>query len=623
MSDQTDHLSESELRNLFSESGYFETPDDAVIREIGDASEVVHVRGGDRVVRGGLPLESLYTVVYGRLRNVVADAEGEGRHVNELGRGVNVGLGNILTGRPYLTDVYAVRDSALLRTSKRDFERIVTNHPELLLRFLQKLTTRFEDFIGTRILETGALSEMERVETNLAFIPVDGSDSIRESADALTRAFGEYHEVLHLTARDVDAALGEGASTGECSRSSDRDVIAWLHQRESEFEGVLYEADLSSPAWTERCLRQADLVVVAARGKSRPSIKKLNSLLAKCSAGRSAARVELLLVHEADTPLPKCADAWRKLENLSRIHHVRQDRDADFRRVARIMSRRAVGVVLGGGGARGIAHVGVLKALEEADVPIDFISGTSMGSIFAGGYAMGWSPEIIMDHVRETFSPRWALYDPTLPILSMMRGRKLEGVMKWLYEEIQIEDLWLNFHCVSTNLTRAGPFVHDRGSLWKSIKASCSIPGIFPPVSFEKQFLIDGGIVDNLPISTMRERCGRGTVIAVDVAGSEAPDLAEEFENTDMSWKSIGDRLNPFTESKPAPNILDVLQRTAMMNSSQNAKSALASNQADLLLTPPLEEFGLLDWNALEGLYEAGYRYATEALSQWKFEPKA
>jgi predicted acylesterase/phospholipase RssA len=90
-----------------------------------------------------------------------------------------------------------------------------------------------------------------------------------------------------------------------------------------------------------------------------------------------------------------------------------------------------------------------------------------------------------------------------------------------------------------------------------------------------------------------------------------------------MSWKSIGDRLNPFTESKPAPNILDVLQRTAMMNSSQNAKSALASNQADLLLTPPLEEFGLLDWNALEGLYEAGYRYATEALSQWKFEPKA
>ena len=136
------------------------------------------------------------------------------------------------------------------------------------------------------MLETGALTEVERIETNLAFIPVDESDSIRESANALARAFGEYHKVLHLRARDVDAALGEGASTGESSRSSDRDVIAWLHQRESEFEGVLYEADLSSPAWTERCLRQADLVVVAARGGSRAPIKKLNSLLAKCPIGQ-------------------------------------------------------------------------------------------------------------------------------------------------------------------------------------------------------------------------------------------------------------------------------------------------------------------------------------------------
>jgi NTE family protein/lysophospholipid hydrolase len=623
MSDQPDHLSEAELRKLFSESGYFGPPDDAVIRELADASEVVHVRGGDRVVRGGLPLEFLYTVVYGRLRNVVADAEGEGRHVNELARGVSVGLGGLLTGRPYLTDVYAVRDSVLLRTPKRDFERIVTNHPDLLLRFLKKLATRFEEFIGTRVLETGALTEVERIETNVAFIPVDESGSIRESADSLARAFGEYHKVLHLTARDVDAALGEGASTGESSRSSDRDVIAWLHQRESEFEGVLYEADLSSPAWTERCLRHADLVVIAARGGSRAPIKKLNSLLAKCRVDRGAARVDLLLVHKADTALPTRANAWSKLENLSRIHHVREKRDADYRRVARIMSRRAVGLVLGGGGARGIAHVGVLKALEEADVPIDFISGTSMGSIFAGGYAKGWSPEVIMENVRRVFSPRWALYDPTLPILAMMRGRKLEGVLKKLFEGVEIEDLWLNFHCVSSNLTHAGAFVHDRGDLWKSIRASCSIPGIFPPVKFGEQILIDGGIVDNLPIATMRERCERGTVIAVDVAGSEAPEAVEEFGDIDMTWKTIGDRLNPFTESKPAPHILYVLQRTAMINSSRNAQTALSSNQADLLLTPPLEEFGLLDWSAHDALYEAGYRYAAEALSQWKFEPKS
>jgi NTE family protein/lysophospholipid hydrolase len=621
MSDQPDRLSEPELRKLFSESGYFETLDDAVIREIGDASEVVHVRGGDRVVRGGLPLESLYTVVYGRLRNVIADAEGEGRHVNEIGRGVSVGLSNILTGRPYLTDIYAVRDSILLRTPKKDFERIVAKHPDLLIRFLKKLAARLEDFIGTRVLKTGALPEMERVETNVAFIPVDESDSVRESANALARAFGEYHKALHLTARDVDAALGEGASKGESSRSSDRDVIAWLHQRESEFEGVLYEADLSSLAWTERCLRHADLVVIAARGGSRAPIEKLNSLLTKCRIGSSAARVELLLVHGADTALPTRASAWRKLENLSRIHHVRRNRDADYRRVARIMSRRAVGLVLGGGGARGIAHVGVLKALEEANVPIDYISGTSMGSIFAGGYAKGWSPEVIMENVRRVFSPHWALYDPTVPILAMMRGRKLEGVLKSLFEGIEIEDLWLNFHCVSSNLTHAGAFVHDRGSLWKSIRASCSIPGIFPPVKFEKQILIDGGIVDNLPIAIMRERCERGTVIAVDVAGSEAPDTVEEFGDTDMTWKTLGDRLNPFSESKPAPHILYVLQRTAMINSSRNAQNALPSNQADLLLTPALEEFGLLDWNAHDELYEAGYRYASEALSQWKFEP--
>ncbi|MBW2541302.1 MAG: patatin-like phospholipase family protein, partial [Deltaproteobacteria bacterium] len=408
MTDQPKHLSEPELQKLFAEDETFGAIDDAVIREIADASEVIQVRGGDRVVRGGVPLDALYTVVHGRLRNVIAEGEGEGRQVHELGRGISVGLGNLLTGSPYLTDVYAVRDSILLRTSKRDFERIVANHPELGLRFLKRLTVRLEDFIGTRVLKKGALPELERAETNLAFIRADESDVLRESADSLARAFGEYHKVLHLRARDVDAALGEGASAGESSRSSDRDVTAWLHQRESELVGVLYEADLSSPAWTQRCLRQADLVVIAARGGSRPPIEKLNSLLDNFRIGSSAARVELMLVHKADAELPSHANAWGKLEGVSRIHHLRENRDADFRRVARIMSHIGVGLVLGGGGARGTAHVGVLKALEEANVPIDFISGTSMGSIFAGGYAMGWSPEVIMDHVRETFSPRWA-----------------------------------------------------------------------------------------------------------------------------------------------------------------------------------------------------------------------
>jgi len=202
--------------------------------------------------------------------------------------------------------------------------------------------------------------------------------------------------------------------------------------------------------------------------------------------------------------------AWLEVAPVTAHHHVRIGRRADFERVVRRLLGRSVGVVLGGGGARGIAHVGVLHALQEAGVPVDFIGGASMGSIFAAGWARGWNAEVMLAKVREVFSSKKAVVDLTFPAVALTVGAKLERVLRGLFEGLRIEDLWTPFFCTSTSLGRPGIVVHERGILWESIRASVSLPAIFPPVRSGNDLLVDGGVLDNLPVATMVRLCDGG-----------------------------------------------------------------------------------------------------------------
>ncbi|HZU82612.1 MAG TPA: patatin-like phospholipase family protein [Polyangiaceae bacterium] len=258
-------------------------------------------------------------------------------------------------------------------------------------------------------------------------------------------------------------------------------------------------------------------MLAIARADRPAHLEGLRAMVARSPRRERLPPIDLALVHAGDVDVPRGSAAWAWLRDHARIHHVRAGERRDYERIARTMVRCGVAVVLSGGGARGIAHVGVLRALEEAGVPVDAIGGASMGGLVAAGYARGWDAGAILDRMRRLFrrSGR-ALYDPTLPFVALLAGRKLERVLRRYFEDLAIEDLWLPFFCVSTDLGRAAVHVHDRGALWRAVAASCSIPGVFPPRRDGGRVLVDGGVIDNLPLDVMAARFD-GAIVASDV----------------------------------------------------------------------------------------------------------
>jgi NTE family protein len=288
-------------------------------------------------------------------------------------------------------------------------------------------------------------------------------------------------------------------------------------------------------------------------------------------------------------------------------HHVRNT--ADVGRLARLLTGRGVGLVLAGGGARGFAHIGALKALREARVPIDAVGGASMGAILGAGVAREWPHEELVERIRRTFVDTNPLSDYTLPLMSLVSGRKVTRLLRQEFGEIGIEDLPLPFYCVSSNLTTGRLAIHRTGSLWRWLRASVAIPGVLPPIFHNGEVHVDGGAMNNLPVDVMRE-VGRGPVIGVDVGADRA--FTADFDDVDVPglWKAM----SWFRSKKKRVNIFQILLRAGMVNSA--AATLAHRDQTDLLLTPPLESIDMLNWKAFERAIEMGYRYTLGRLEK-------
>ena len=357
-------------------------------------------------------------------------------------------------------------------------------------------------------------------------------------------------------------------------------------------------------------MRQADRIVVLVSDEEIRRADGDFDWWRRARLAELSCHVDLAIVHTPSEGLPRGGSLYGRLPGVSRRHHLRDGDLQGAESLARWLLDRPVGLVLGGGGAFGIAHVGVMKALEEARVPIDIVGGTSMGAIFAGGHARGWSADTVMEHVRSLFSSRFALYDPTIPLVALLAGKKLDRVMNDLFEDLDIVDLWTPFFCVSTNISRANRQVHESGSLRDAIRSSCSIPGLFPPFQRLEQLLVDGGLLDNLPLDVMAERC-RGPIIAVDVYPYHPP----KDEDEGRSRKRLLGRLAEFKPfSHKGPWLFDVLVHATLVGSQRMTALSLSSHPPALHLVPDLAKFRVLDWGAYEALFQAGYASAKHAL---------
>ncbi|EIE18912.1 patatin-domain-containing protein, partial [Coccomyxa subellipsoidea C-169] len=583
----------------------------------------VWLKAGDPAYRQGEAAESLYIIISGRLRLLREDPAARLPLTveEEVGRGEAVGAVWALTGGYHDTTALCVRDSEFVRMSKGAFELLAQQNPRATSRMLEGMARRIAAASSARGRRRGEI-------VTIALVPADihatASSFSYVSQNSLEELFGP---TLHLNASTLELSFPTAFQRLHISFYRSK-LTSWMAAQEEDYRFILLEADAALTPWSRICISHADCVLLVGAEEASPQVNLLEEQLVWAPMGPPSEA--LVLLHRPGVE-PTSTAAWitpRPL--LARHHHVRLSNSKDMARVARWMAGKAVGLVLSGGGSRGLAHLGVLHALDDAGVPVDVIGGTSQGAFMAALYAQGLSWErmhrVVRDYAGAMGSVRHLLSDLTLPLISVFSGAGFDRVVRESFGHgaERIEDLWLNFFCMTTNLTRGEPSVHVEGLLWKLVRASMTIVGLVPPVTEGGELLIDGGYLNNMPVDVMRG-LGVDTVIVVDVEDRD-DSVWHNLTPIDgglSGWRLLWDRWCPIPALRCAslsdtsmPRYNQIVNALTWMSHSQNLRRVAREHPIDLYLQPPVTRYRLLDYHLMDRIVRDSNRCATAACFQ-------
>lgn len=548
-------VGEGALKNLLAESNWFGLP------------------GGMLLQRDGENDRALFLVITGQLGVFVDEDNGTRRLVAHISAGETVGEMSLISGEPHSAQLVALRDTELLRISPQGFESLTARYPKVLTNLMRIVVKRLHE-------TTRAPNDEVRPKT-FAVIPLQPGLDEEPIARRLATA------LVEMGAKAAVLDVGSAEKSAE-----------WFNSFEAAHDIVFYRGDAPDSAWTQHCMRQADRIFLLARADRPLPMKPLDPPAMK---ERATGMPELLLLHEAgrNRALPEHFALRSGL--FESHHHIRLGTPGDIKRLARFIAGRAVGLVLAGGGARGFAHIGVIKALNEAGVPFDHLGGTSMGAIIAAGLALEWDMEELVTRMRAAFVTANPLSDYTLPLIAIVRGRKVSKLLQEHFGDVRIEELPKPFFCVSSDLTTGRIHVHREGLLWRALRASVSLPGILPPVTHHGHLLVDGGVMNNLPVDVMAEG-NHGPIIASDVTGEIDLRATDDRYGERPPWWLLWQRM------RGTPSIVSILMRSGTVGS--EAQRRLVREQADYLFEPVLSDVGLRDWKAFDRAIAEGYAHA-------------
>lgn len=585
-------------------SDTFRDLDETVLKDLEAETELVSLYGGEVLYRQGDAADSFCVVVSGRLRVVTNTPEGGERILAELGTGETIGEMAIISGEPRSATVYAIRDTQLARISKAGVERVIERHPRPMLHML---TSR----VVERLRHAGRRERLA-LET-VAVVAASPGVALDRFTAHLEEALSRVGACVVLTSEGMDARLGrEGASQAHDRDGGGTRLVEWLAEQEWEHAFVVYQADARLSPWTERCVRQADHVVLVADATADAAPTEIEAELLRSAAGLRTPQT-LVLLHQPGQE-PRQTARWLAGRRVVRHVHMRPDDRADFGRLVRFLTGSAVGVALGGGFARGLAHLGVLRAFDELGVPVDAVGGSSMGAMVGAQAVLGWDAARIAREMSAGLADSFD--DMTIPFLSFKRGGKYSKLVRKFFGDLQIEDLWLPYFCVSANLNRAELKVHTAGPLADAVLASTRAPGIFPPVVLDGELHVDGGVINNVPVDVMKTFCSDGIVVGVDVSPPHELNQITDYGEDISGWQAIWQRFNPKRHKRIyRPSLLLVLMRVIEFGgiSYRREKAELA----DIYISPQVLAFKRNDFHAAPQIADAGHAAAYETVERW------
>jgi NTE family protein len=548
-----ENVGEPAMKTLLNEANWFGLP------------------GGMLLDREGENDAALFLIVTGTLGVFVPDAQGERRLVAHAQAGETVGEISLITGgHDHSAQLVALRDTELLRIGPEGFEALIGRHPKVMVNLMRQMARRLR-------YATRGIGEGLRPKT-IAIVPLQDGLGENPIAHRLAQALGD----MGSRAAVLDAAASDQSAE-------------WFATFEAAHDVVFYRGDAPDSAWTHLCLRQADRIFLLARADRPLPARPLDLPAFK---ERLSGLPELLLLHPDGGSAVLPEHFSQRTGVFDAHHHLRAGHSRDIQRVARFIAGRAVGLVLAGGGARGFAHIGIIKALMEAGVPFDHLGGTSMGAVIAAGVAQEWGVEELIERTRYVFVTHNPLNDFTLPLIALLRGKKASRMLRENFGDVRIEELPLPFFAVSSDLTTGRIHEHRDGLLWRALRASVALPGILPPVTYHGHLLVDGGVMNNLPVDVMRQR-GAGPIIACDVQGEIDLKAEDERYGERPWWWLIGQRM------RDSPSIVSILMRSGTVGS--EAQRRIVREQADYLIEPPMPGIGLRDWKKFDDAIQQGY----------------
>ena len=592
----------------------------------------LELAAGQALMLQGEPGNAMYIVVSGRLCAYVRSDDGQQRRVREMARGQVIGEMSLFTDEPRSASVVAQRDSVLVRLDKPAFQRLLAQGGAVSMALSTALTRQL-----VHRLQQDAPPAAQARPVTLGLLPVTAGVDVPGFAAQLAQALG----ALELAGRParvrvVDAAAADQAlqqpglaRSALTDAAASRRIALWLDHVEANVDFVLLLADASPTPWTHRCSSHSDERLLLADATQPPVLHAIETELLKQRdrsplAGGAppftqAAEI-LVLLHPPTTQVPRGTAAWLARRPLSGHLHLRLAADGvaprDMARLARMQARQAVGLVLAGGGARGLAHLGVWRALRERGIEADVVGGTSIGAVMGALVASDRPEDHVMAVARRAFGSHPTGDFNLVPLLSLIKGRRLQRVIDQAGLDLagpdaHIEDLWKPFFCIAANYTHSCEQVLRQGLLTKMIRASLSIPGALPPVMVDGELLCDGGTFNNFPVDVMHGLRGVGRVVGVDLKANKARDYG--FDEVPSPGALLRDRLRPRARRRyRLPSLTAYLMNVTILYSSSRQRQA--RRMTDLYFNPPLERVGMLQWDRFEQIVQQGYEHAQQVL---------
>jgi predicted acylesterase/phospholipase RssA len=542
-------------------------------------AQTLHFDAGEFLFRQGDVENSLYIVLSGRFRVLLKNEKGT-QILGDISTGEPVGELALFTKEPRSASVVALRKSVVLQLNEEDYLLLVHQFPS----FANSLTK----FVIERLRRNSFQQKIDATPKNIAIINLHPSNDIDAWATQIKTQFGVINTKISVydhTSQSIDHP----------QRIFDE------IEKQSGFNFLI--CDEENEVWANQCINYCDLIVLSSEFEAENSLRSIEKRLNLYSNNVLNKKIYLLLLHPENAPLPTNTRRWFENRKIDLHIHIRNNHPKDIRRFCRIVSHQAVGLVLGGGGAKGFAHIGVTKALMNANIEFDFVGGTSAGALYGIGMTrIDYDMNEVENQCRNGAKQKVTSNDYHFPFLSLMTGKKMRRYLNELFGDYYLEDIWTNSYCVSTNYSSAKAHVHDKGLARQQVEASIAIPGVFPPVVINNNLYVDGGVMDNLPIEAMYQYPVK-QVIAV--ALSSQDNHLVNLEEIPSAWQIF---YNKITKKRRfgLPNMAAMLINSLTLNSRQ--KQEITKSQVAMYIELDLRKFGFLDWTKWEELIEVGYQ---------------